>query len=318
MSAKIAFIFPGQGSQELGMLSDFASAYQQVRQTFAEASEALGYDLFSVIQVDEDRLNQTEYTQPAILTASIAIWRVWQDLNGIQPHFLAGHSLGEYTALVAAGVLSLPAAVKLVALRGRLMQQAVPEGQGAMAAILGLSDDQVAQVCEAARETQVLSVANFNCPGQVVISGHAQAIERALLQAKSFGAKRALKLPVSVPSHCELMQSAAQALAAEFANLTWKAPQYPIVHNVDVCTHSDISDIQTALVGQLSASVRWVETVEYLHAQGATVFIECGPGKVLTGLNKRIVKETPVLSLDTVSAMGQAFNFFQESTSGEA
>ncbi len=288
----LAFVFPGQGSQSVGMLADLAAAYPQVEATFAEASEVLGYDLWKLVQEGPaEELNQTHITQPAMLSAGVAVWRVWNEKGGAQPAVMAGHSLGEYTALVCAGALAFKDAVALVAERGRLMQEAVPAGTGAMAAILGLEDQQVADVCAAAAEGQVLSPVNFNSPGQVVVAGHAEAVNRAVEGAKEAGAKRALLLPVSVPSHCALMQPAADKLAERLAGIEVKAPAIPVINNVDVAVTDDAAAIRDALVRQLHSPVRWVETVQKMAADGVDALIECGPGKVLAGLNKRIERD---------------------------
>ncbi len=286
-----AFIFPGQGSQSVGMLADLAAQHAQVAETFAEASEALDYDLWKITQGGPaDELNQTHITQPSMLTGGIAVYRVWQAQGGAQPLAMAGHSLGEYTALVAAGSLSLTDAVSLVADRGRFMQEAVPAGVGAMAAILGLDDAKVIEVCEQAAEGEVVSAVNFNSPGQVVVAGHKAAVERAVEQAKAAGAKRALLLPVSVPSHCSLMLPAAEKLAERMAEIEFKTPQVPVYNNVDVVAESDADAIRAALKRQLFSPVRWVETIQALAGQGVDTVVECGPGKVLAGLNKRIDK----------------------------
>ena len=286
---KVAFVFPGQGSQHKGMLADFAQE-SLVKQTFEEAGQALGYDLWTLVQEDEAKLNQTEYTQPALLTASVALWRLWRSKNNDKPEYLAGHSLGEYTALVCAEALNLSSAVRLVAKRGALMQQAVKPGEGAMAAIIGLDDAKVIEACQVASAKGMVSVANFNSPGQVVIAGEKTAVEAAIEACKALGAKRAIPLAVSVPSHCALMEPAASELAGFMQTLNWSAPRIPIIHNVDVSTHADIASIQKALTAQLSQSVRWVETIQKLNQLGCGRFLECGPGKVLSGLNKRIVE----------------------------
>lgn len=288
----LAFVFPGQGSQSLGMLSELAAAYPVVGQSFAEASEALGYDLWSLTQNGpEEELNKTHITQPALLTAGIAVWRVWQEKGGAHPAVMAGHSLGEYTALVAAGALDFAAAVALVADRGKFMQEAVPAGEGAMAAILGLDDAKVIELCEQAAEGQVVSAVNFNSPGQVVIAGAAAAVDRACDLAKAAGAKRALKLAVSAPSHCALMQPAAERLAERLQGIEFRVPGIPVINNADVAAPQDAEAIREALVRQLYNPVRWVETVQKMSADGVDRLIECGPGKVLVGLNKRIAKE---------------------------
>jgi len=286
-----AFIFPGQGSQSVGMLADLAEGHPQVTETFAEASEALGYDLWKLTQEGPaEELNQTHVTQPAMLAGGIAVYRAWQAQGGAQPLAMAGHSLGEYTALVAAGSLSLTDAVQLVADRGRFMQAAVPAGSGAMAAILGLDDAMVIEVCEIAEEGEVVSAVNFNSPGQVVVAGHRAAVERAVERAKEAGAKRAVLLPVSVPSHCSLMLPAAEKLAERLAETDFKAPRVPVYNNVDVRAESDPDAIRAALKRQLFSPVRWVETIQALAEAGVDTVVECGPGKVLAGLNKRINK----------------------------
>lgn len=287
----LAFVFPGQGSQAVGMLAELAEAQEQVRNTFAEASEALGYDLWKIVaEGPADELNQTHITQPAMLTAGIAVWRVWHEKGGAAPAVMAGHSLGEYTALVAAGALGFADAVALVAERGKLMQEAVPAGTGSMAAILGLDDTKVIEVCALAAEGEVVSAVNFNANGQVVIAGQVAAVERAVALAKEAGAKRAVVLPVSVPSHCALMKPAADKLAERLNGITINAPSIPVINNADVSKASDADAIRDALVRQLYSPVRWVETIQAMDGEGIDTLIECGPGKVLVGLNKRIVK----------------------------
>lgn len=287
-----AFVFPGQGSQSVGMLADIATEYALVGETFAEASQALGYDLWQVVaNGPAETLNQTSVTQPAMLTAGIALYRILQAAGKADVSFMAGHSLGEYTALTAAGVFSLADAVRLVRARGEYMQSAVPEGVGAMAAILGLTDEQVRSACEQGAQGEVVSAVNFNSPGQVVIAGHKGAVERAMKLCQEAGAKRALPLPVSVPSHCALMQPAADRLAQDLAQTTMQTPQVSVVNNVHVAVESDVKAIQAALLAQLYSPVRWVETVQFLKSQGVTRLVEVGPGKVLAGLNKRIDNE---------------------------
>jgi [acyl-carrier-protein] S-malonyltransferase len=299
----LAFVFPGQGSQSVGMLAELGAAHDVVRATFAEASAALGYDLWQLTQNGPaDELNQTHITQPAMLTAGVAAWRVWQQKGGARPAVMAGHSLGEYTALVCAGALSFADGVALVAERGRYMQEAVPAGTGAMAAILGLEDTQVVEACAGAAQGQVVSAVNFNSPGQVVIAGHAAAVERAMEAAKAMGAKRALPLPVSVPSHCALMQPAAERLAQRLVGITLQTPQIPVINNVDVLAAADADAMRQALARQLYNPVRWVETVQKMAADGVDTLVECGPGKVLVGLNKRIVKDMKTYAIvDTAS-----------------
>lgn len=295
--SKFALVFPGQGSQSIGMLDALGAAEPAVGRCFAEASDALGYDLWQVVSGGPDeRLNATECTQPALLAAGIAVWRVWQQRGAPQPVALAGHSLGEYTALVAAGSIGFADALKLVEFRGQAMQAAVPAGTGAMAAILGLDDEAVRAACAEAAQGAVVSAVNFNSPGQVVIAGEKAAVERAIEACKAKGAKRAVPLPVSVPSHCALMRPAAERLAERLAGLAIAAPAIPVVHNVDVASHSDPAAIRRALVAQLHSPVRWVECVQALKARGATRLVECGPGKVLAGLTKRIDKEVEGLA----------------------
>lgn len=287
----LAFVFPGQGSQAVGMLAELAEAEAQVKNTYAEASEALGYDLWKVVaEGPAEELNQTHITQPAMLSAGIAVWRIWQEKGGATPAVMAGHSLGEYSALVAAGAIGFADAVSLVAERGKLMQEAVPAGTGSMAAILGLDDARVIEVCEQAAEGEVVSAVNFNANGQVVIAGNVAAVERAVNLAKEAGAKRALVLPVSVPSHCELMKPAADKLAEKLAAVSVNAPQIPVINNVDVSKAGDADAIRDALVRQLYSPVRWVETVQAMESEGVDTLVECGPGKVLVGLNKRIAR----------------------------
>jgi len=291
VNATLAMVFPGQGSQAVGMLSELAESSPQVGETFARASEVLGYDLWQLVQQGPvEMLNQTGNTQPAMLAAGVAVWRAWQARGGAQPAVMAGHSLGEYTALVCAGALQYGDAIALVAERGRCMQSAVPEGVGAMAAILGLDDAAVAGVCETAAEGEVVSPVNYNSPGQVVIAGHAAAVERATALAKLTGAKRAVLLPVSVPSHCSLMTSAASEFATRLAQVDIKPPQIPVVQNVDAMAHADPVTIRENLGRQLYNPVQWVRSVQAMGALGVTLIIEAGPGKVLAGLCKRIDK----------------------------
>lgn len=293
-----AFIFPGQGSQSVSMLAELSESFPQVQQTFAEASEVLGYDLWSLVQNGpESELNQTDKTQPAMLAAGIAVWRCWQAVSDYKPAYFAGHSLGEYTALVAAEALDFKAAIKLVEKRGQLMQQAVPAGEGAMAAILGLDDDAVKAVCEQASVEGIVEAVNFNSPGQVVIAGSKAAVDKAVEIATENGAKRALLLPVSVPSHCALMRPAAEELSKELESITIQAPQIPVIHNASVTTTVNPVEIRQLLAKQLYNPVRWVETVEWLTANGVDTLVECGPGKVLAGLSKRIDKSLQALPI---------------------
>ena len=287
----LAFVFPGQGSQSIGMLDQLATEYPLVQETFIEASDALGYDIWELVTSGPDvALNQTERTQPAMLAAGIAVWRVWQSLTNIQPGYLAGHSLGEYTALVAAGALSFTDAIKLVEMRGQFMQQAVPEGQGGMAAILGLDDNAVKMICIDAADEQVVEAVNFNSPGQVVIAGNVEAVTKATELAKEQGAKRALLLSVSVPSHCALMKPAAEKLAEAITDTPVHKTRIPVLHNVNVSAAADENEIKALLIQQLHNPVRWVETIQALSDTGVDKIVECGPGKVLAGLTKRIDK----------------------------
>jgi len=302
---KFAFLFPGQGSQSVGMMQGFGDL-AVIRETFEQASAVLGQDLWRMATEPNEELNQTANTQPLMLTAGIATWRAWQQAGGTQPAIMAGHSLGEYTALVATGALDFSAALPLVRYRAEVMQSAVAEGVGAMAAILGLDDDAVRVVCAEAAQGEVLEPVNFNSPGQVVIAGNKAAVERGMDAAKAKGAKRALILPVSVPSHCALMQPAADKLRAYLENVTVSAPQVPVLHNADVVAYSDAVQIKDALVRQLYSPVRWVETVQAMAAQGVTQAAECGPGKVLAGLNKRIVADMPCVALVGNDALAEA------------
>jgi [acyl-carrier-protein] S-malonyltransferase len=292
-----AFVFPGQGSQSVGMLADFADA-DEVRGAFREASAALGYDLWGLIQEGPaERLNATEYQQPAMLTAGVALWRLWKARGGADPGEVSGHSLGEFTALVCAQALPLDKAVDLVRFRGRVMQDAVPAGTGAMAAILGLTDEQVAASCDRAAQGEVVEPVNFNAPGQVVIAGARGAVERAIDACRAAGAKRAIVLPLSVPSHCSLMGPAAERLESRLRDLPLVKPVIRYVSAVDALAHTDPDDIRELLVRQLASPVRWQDTVRALAANGHSQLIECGPGKVLTGLNRRIEKRPDLACL---------------------
>lgn len=303
----LAFVFPGQGSQSIGMLADLANDFSVVKDTFDAASNALGYDLWDVVQQGpEDKLNQTDVTQPAMLSAGVATWRIWQEKNGMQPAVMAGHSLGEYTALVCAGSLAFEDAVTLVADRGRFMQEAVPVGEGAMAAILGLEDDVVEQACKQAVDGDVVQAVNFNSPGQVVIAGNARAVERAMENAKQAGAKRAVMLPVSAPSHCQLMEPAAHYLAERLQKVEMKVPTIDVINNVDVQIEADPDAIKDALVRQLCNPVQWVKTIQRMSANGIVTLVECGPGKVLAGLNKRIDKKMAMYAIYSNDTIEQA------------
>ncbi len=284
-----AITFPGQGSQAVGMLADLAESFSVVGETFEEASDALGMDLWALTQNGPaEELNQTRNTQPAMLAAGVGVWRVWNQQGGARPAVMAGHSLGEYSALVAAEAIGFADAVRLVRERGRLMQEAVPQGEGAMAAILGLSDEQVRDVCDKAAQGEVAEAVNFNSPGQVVVAGSAAAIARAVDLAKEAGAKRALMLDVSVPSHCALMRDAADELYRVMQNVEMQVPKIPVIHNVNVAVAGDVGEIRELLKQQLYSPVRWVETVQAMAGQGVSTLVEAGPGKVLTGLGKRI------------------------------
>jgi [acyl-carrier-protein] S-malonyltransferase len=298
----IAFFFPGQGSQSVGMMSGFGDS-AIIKNTFVEASDILGIDLWKMATEANESINETSNTQPIMLTAGVATWRAWQEVSDVMPKLLAGHSLGEYTALVASGALSFKDALPLVRYRAEVMQSAVPAGVGAMAAILGLDDDTVRAVCAEAAEGEVVEAVNLNSPGQVVIAGNKAAVERGMELAKAKGAKRALPLPVSVPSHCALMQPAAVKLAEYLKNITVNVPQIPVLHNADVAAYSDVAMIKDALVRQLYSPVRWVETVQAVAAEGITQTAECGPGKVLAGLTKRIVAELPCVAFTNADAL---------------
>lgn len=308
----LAFVFPGQGSQSVGMLADLAVSYPEVRRTFERASDALGKDLWSlVVNGPDDELNQTHNTQPAMLAAGVAVWEIWCKHSKVRPAWMAGHSLGEYTALVCSDAMSFEDGIKLVATRGLLMQEAVPVGVGAMAAILGLEDHEVVKVCADAAGSEVVSAVNFNSPGQVVIAGNVAAVERAMLGAKAAGAKRAVPLPVSVPSHCALMASAALQLNQYLQNTVIDSPKMTLIHNVDVASHSAPEVIRNALKEQLYKPVRWADSIKFMHDQGVTCFVECGPGKVLIGLNKRIAKDAAhhsIYDLDTLNTALEQFN----------
>ena len=293
-----AFVFPGQGSQSVGMMAALAEADTVIRQTFDEAGEVLGYDLWTLVSDGpKDRLDSTEHTQPAMLTAGVATWRAWQAAGGTMPAMMAGHSLGEYTALVCAGALNFEDAVSLVADRARFMQNAVPAGQGAMAAILGLDDDAVRQLCADNANAEVLEPVNFNAPGQVVVAGSASAVQRLVDNAKAAGARRAIVLPVSVPSHCALMRTASEAMAERLAAVDIRMPDVPVMHNVNVAEAAGPDEIRELLARQISEPVRWVETIQRMAADGVETLLECGPGKVLCGLNRRIARDMNCVAL---------------------
>ncbi len=308
----LGLVFPGQGSQSVGMLAELGAAFDTVRATFDTASGVLGYDLWRRIQEGPaEQLNQTSCTQPAMLAAGVAVWRCWREQGGPLPAVMAGHSLGEYTALVCAGALDFADAVGLVERRGREMQAAVAEGSGAMAAVLGLDDDQVVALCQEAAAGEVVSAVNFNSPGQVVIAGDTAAVERAMALARAAGARRALRLPVSVPSHCALMKPAAERFADALADVRIEAPSIPVLHNVDVTTHDEPDAIREALARQLYSPVRWVETVQAMTGRGVHTLVEAGPGKVLTGLNKRIDKSLEALVVQTPDDLHKALQTLQ-------
>ena len=306
-SASLAFVFPGQGSQSIGMLADLASAHGEVRAVFDEASQGAGLDLWTLSQQGpQDQLNRTENTQPALLAASVAVWRVWQKLAGARPTQLSGHSLGEYSALVCADALSLHDAAALVAERGRLMQAAVPVGVGAMAAILGGDDDQIARVCAEMAQGQVVAPANFNSPGQLVIAGNAEAVDRVLAHLATMGVKKSIRLAVSVPSHCALMREAADQLGKRMATIDWHLPSIPVIQNAEARSYATVEEIRGALQRQLYLPVRWTACVQALVAGGATRVAECGPGKVLSGLIKRIDKNIETRAIGTPTELDAA------------
>ncbi|AJQ95319.1 ACP S-malonyltransferase [Gynuella sunshinyii] len=304
---KIAFVFPGQGSQHVGMLAQLAESESLIHSTYDEASTVLGYDLWQLVQSGpEELLNQTDKTQPSLLVASVALWRIWQAKHGTAPLFMSGHSLGEYSALVCAGALSFADAVSLVELRGQFMQSAVPVGAGAMAAIIGLDDSVILDACAEASEGLVVEAVNFNSPGQVVIAGQKEAVDRAMQICKDRGAKRALPLSVSAPSHCQLMKPAAEQLAGKLESISISVPEIPVVQNVCAAVESDPEKIKANLVEQLFKPVLWVDCVTYMVSQGVEATIECGPGKVLSGLNKRIHKPLQTLAINDVTGIEAA------------
>ena len=312
----VAFVFPGQGSQSVGMLSQLATEFPQVKATFDEASNVLDYDLWALVSSGpEEKLNQTDHTQPAMLAAGIAVWRCWQSVSDIKPDYLAGHSLGEYTALVAAGSLDFSQAIKLVEMRGQFMQQAVPAGTGAMAAILGLEDDVVRSVCSQAAGEGVVEAVNFNSPGQVVIAGETELVNSAIALATEQGAKRAILLPVSVPSHCALMKPAAEKLAEVLADISVNMPNIPVIHNTNISQAKNEQDIRYLLAEQLQSPVRWAETVQGFAAQGVDKLIECGPGKVLAGLTRRIDKSITGLPIFDSISLEKAIKSLEEEVS---
>ena len=304
---QLALVFPGQGSQKVGMLAELGESFSVIKDTFAEASEALAYDMWDLIQNGEqEQLNLTETTQPVLLTASVAVWRLWCEQGGLRPSLLAGHSLGEFSALVCAGALNFADAVRLVRARGQYMQTAVPVGEGAMAAVLGLEDAQIVEICAQASSTGVVEAVNFNSPGQVVIAGQVAAVDQAIELLKAAGAKRAMPLPVSAPFHTSLMRPAGDKLALALADISVQQPNIPVVHNVHGKTESDPAVIKALLVEQIYSAVRWVDCVETMLAAGITHTIECGPGKVLSGLNKRINKSLNCSNIDSPESLSAA------------
>lgn len=309
MNQKLAFVFPGQGSQQIGMLADLGDQYAIVKETFDRASGVLGYDLWELTQNGPQAdLNRTDKTQPALLTAGVALWRLWQQQGGAAPSVLAGHSLGEYTALVCADVLTLEDAALLVKARGEFMQQAVPAGEGGMAAILGLADEAVEEACKQAAEGEVVAAVNYNSPGQIVIAGQAAAVARAIALCKAAGAKRAMELPVSVPSHCALMKPAAEQLGVALEKLDLREPKIPVIQNVSAGFPADLEQLKNNLQAQLYSPVLWTTTVQRMAEQGVETIIECGPGKVLSGLNKRIQRSLNVASISDAGGFEKALN----------
>ena len=310
---KYALTFPGQGSQSVGMLQALAAQYTQVQETFAECSDAVGYDLWQLAQEGPaEKLNQTQFTQPALLAADVAVFRAWQSHQLQAPAFMAGHSLGEYAALVCAESLGLADATKLVALRGQAMSEAVPAGQGAMAAIIGMPDDKLEALCKELSANGVISPANFNSIGQTVVAGDKALVEECVAKAKEHGAKLAKLIPVSVPSHCDLMASAQDKLAQALADIAINAPTIPVIQNADVQSHQDPAAIKQNLVAQLVSPVRWVETVQYFVQQDVAALLECGPGKVLTGLAKRIDKSLQFAAIGEPEALATSLQLIGE------
>ncbi len=309
----IAFVFPGQGSQKVGMLTEMAAANPIVEQTFAEASAVLGYDLWNLVHNGaQTDLNLTERTQPILLTASVALWRIWCEKTPVRPKLMAGHSLGEWSALVCAGVIDFAAAVKLVQQRGMFMQAAVPEGEGAMAAVIGLEAEVIKNICTKAACGDVLAPVNFNSPEQTVIAGAAAAVERAIVLCRDAKAKRAILLPVSAPFHTEMMRPAAEKLALQIEQTRFNTPKIPIVHNVHAQVESDSDTIKALMIEQIYSPVRWVDCVNNMVADGIEVAVECGPGKVLSGLNKRIVRSLRALTIETPAELDNAVFAFNQ------
>lgn len=303
----LAFVFPGQGSQKIGMLAEMAARYPLIQQVFGEASEALGYDMWDLVQNgQQETINLTEKTQPILLTASVALWRLWLQQGGVKPTLMAGHSLGEFTALVCADALDFADAVKLVRARGQFMQTAVPVGEGAMAAIIGVDDDTINRICAEVANGECVQAVNFNSPGQVVIAGKVAAVDRAIDKLKEAGAKRALPLPVSAPFHTDLMRPAGEKLAEALSGITIQSPAIPVVHNVHAQTESDPEKIRALLIKQIYSPVKWTSCVETMVKAGVTTTVECGPGKVLSGLNKRIEKSLACLAIEEEQAFQDA------------
>lgn len=311
-----AYVFPGQGSQSVGMLAELAASYETITRTFHSASEVLGFDLWGVVsQGPEGLLNSTEQTQPAMLVAGVALWRVWRERDSSTASFLAGHSVGELTALVAAESLEFETTVGLVAERARFMQEAVPKGEGAVAAVLGLDDDQVIEACaQAANAEHVVAAVNFNSPGQVVIAGHTPGVERASELASSLGAKRVIRLPLSVPVHCDLMRPAADRLRERLETVSIQSPQIPVVHNVDARCHPEPEEIRELIAEQIYRPVRWADSVRFMAGRGARRIVELGPGKVLSGLNRRIDRALTSIPVYDEASLDSATRALEPST----
>lgn len=309
MNSQLAFVFSGQGSQKVGMLAEVASKFPVVEKTFSEASSVLGYDLWDLCQNGEqEQLNSTEITQPLLLTSSVALWRVWQEQNGAMPALFAGHSLGEWSALVCSGVVDFKDAVALVRKRGAYMQTAVPKGEGSMAAVLNVEDEKILEICKVASDAGVVEAVNFNSPGQVVIAGQVAAVEKASELLKAAGAKRVLPLPVSAPFHTSLMKPAAEKMAVHIAGTVFSAPSVPVVHNVHAKTESNPEVIKQLMIKQIDSPVLWVDCVNQLVAAGITTVVECGPGKVLCGLCTRIEKSLNAVSLEDIAGIEKALS----------
>lgn len=309
MNSKLAFVFSGQGSQKVGMLSEVGNFFPVVKKTFVEASEVLGYDLWSLCQTgQQEQLNSTEITQPLLLTSSVALWRIWLEKNGAMPSIMAGHSLGEWSALVCAGVVEFADAVGLVQKRGAYMQNSVPRGEGSMAAVLNLDDEIIMEICREASVAGIVEAVNFNSPGQVVIAGHVAAVEKASELLKSAGAKRVLPLPVSAPFHTSLMKSAAEKMAAHIEATTFNPPSIPVVHNVNAKTETNPEAIKQLMIKQIDCPVLWVDCVNTLVSSGIDTVVECGPGKVLCGLCTRIDKSLKSFGLEDIAGLEMALS----------